>query len=406
MQSSESRGYDVERVRAEFPALTDGTSFLDGPGGTQVPLPVAQAVAHTLTLPISNRGPLTASARLAEQVVADFRSACADLLGASPGGIVHGRSATALAFDTARTLSRTWSAGDEIVATRLDHDSNIRPWLMAAETVGATVRFADFDPLTGELPTDAVTDLIGPRTKLVAFTAASNLLGTRPDIAALAAAARSVGALSYLDAVHHVPHVRTSFAELGVDFLACSPYKFLGPHCGVLAAHPDLLESLRPAKLVPSTDAVPERFELGTLPYELLAGTTAAVDFIAELAPGSATDRAARLDASFSALHAHEGALRAELEAGLDELAARRYGRAERRTPTVLFSLPGHSNGDVAAHLASRGVNAPAGSFYALLASEHLGLGEAGAVRAGIAPYSTSADVHRLLSALAELPTR
>lgn len=397
--------FDVEAVRAQFPALRSGTAFFDGPGGTQVPTPVARAVADTLTSPIANRGQVTAAARAAEQVVADCRAAGADLLGADPRGVVFGRSATALAFDLARVLRRSWGASDEIVITRLDHDSNIRPWLLAALRAGATVQMADFDPTTGALDTAAVTDLITSNTRLVAFTAASNLLGTRPDITAIAAAARSVGALTYLDAVHHVPHLRTDLTGLGVDFLACSPYKFLGPHCGLLAVDPDLLESLQPDKLLPSTDDVPERFELGTLPYELMAGTTAAVDFLASLS-SAAGDRRTRLDASFAALETHENALIAELEAGLDDLDARRYSQAGLRTPTVLFDLPGVPAAAVADHLASVGVNAPAGSFYALLAADHLGLGEPGAVRAGLAPYSNRADVARLLDGLAQLASK
>lgn len=398
---------DVTTVRAHFPALASGVAFFDGPGGTQVPTPVAEAVATTLTSPIANRGAVTAAARAAEQVVAECRQALADLLGADPSGVVFGRSATALAYDASRALAKTWAPGDEIVVTRLDHDANIRPWYAAAERAGAVLRMVDFDSETGELRIEAVAAALSDRTRLVAFTAASNLIGTRPDIRALADLAHQSGALVYLDAVHHVPHLRTDLTALGVDFLACSPYKFLGPHCGVLAADPAQLTELHPDKLLPSPEAVPERFELGTLPYELMAGVTAAVDFLSNLLPsnGSGSEsRSERLDRSFAALEAHEDGLLAELVAGLGALpGVRLIGRPQRRTPTVLFEVDGLTPAEVADRLASVGVNAPAGSFYALAASRHLGLGDAGAVRAGLAPYSNRDDVQRLVDGVAQL---
>ena len=209
------------------------------------------------------------------------RAALGDLMGTDPGGVVFGRSMTALTFEMARTLSQGWGPGDEVVVSRLDHDANIRPWVLAAERVGATVRWAEFDPATGELEPDAVAAVVGDRTRLVAVTAASNLIGTMPDLPAIAAIAHDAGALLYVDAVHLAPHGLVDRVAMGADLVACSPYKFFGPHCGALAAAPELLESLHPDKLVPSSDAVPERFELGTLPYELLAGVTAAVDVIA-----------------------------------------------------------------------------------------------------------------------------
>src|SRR5947209_6519090 len=212
----------------------------------------------------------------------------ADLLGADPRGVVFGRSATQLTFDLARTLAGTWGPGDEIVVTRLDHDANIRPWVLAAESVGATVRWAPFDPTTGELTADDVAGELTGATRLVAVTGASNLLGTRPPLGEIGALVHGAGGLLAVDGVHLTAHAPVDVTALGADFYTCSPYKFLGPHCGVLAGRPELLERLQPVKLLPSTDAVPERFELGTLPYELLAGTTAAVEFLAALAPGGA----------------------------------------------------------------------------------------------------------------------
>ncbi|HMM95074.1 cysteine desulfurase-like protein [Phycicoccus sp.] len=397
--------YDVERIRSHFPALAEGAAHFDGPGGSQVPDVVGRAVADTLTSAISNRGTVTSSERRAEAVVGDFRLAMADLLGADPRGIVYGRSATALTYDLARAMAKGWGPGDEVVVTRLDHDSNIRPWVQAAEAVGATVRWVDFDPTSGEMPTAAVAEALSDRTRLVATTAAGNLIGTRPDTAAISEAAHAVGALHWVDGVHATAHLAVDVAALGADVWTCSPYKFLGPHCGVLAADPALLETLHPDKLLPSSDAVPERFELGTLPYELLAGATAAVDFLAGLddldTPVTPDDRRERLVASMAALEKHEEGLLATLEPAL---RARRgvtvWSNAARRTPTLLFSVTGRDPQDVRGVLASHGVNAPAGSFYAVECSRHLGLGDTGGVRVGLAPYTNRDDVDRLLTAL------
>lgn len=393
------RGFSVEAVRKQFPALTEGAAHFDGPGGSQTPQVVADTVARTMVSALANRGALTAAERRADQLVVDARQAMADLLGADPRGIVFGRSMTALTYDFSRTLAKEWGPGDEIVVTRLDHDANIRPWVQAAEAVGATVRWLSFDPATSEL--DDIEPLLSERTRLVAVTAASNLIGTRPDIEAIASKVRAVGALLYLDAVHLTAHAPI---DAGVaDFFVCSPYKFFGPHCGVLAASPELLERLRPDKLLPATDVVPERFELGTLPYELLAGTTAAVDFIAGLG-GEGVGRRERLRGSLEMLEAHEDGLRVELEGRLAAIdGVTLYGHAQRRTPTLLFSVAGWESSAVAAKLAECGVNAPAGAFYALEASRHLGLGDTGAVRAGLAPYTDRCDVDRLVQALAAM---
>ncbi|WP_410565475.1 cysteine desulfurase-like protein [Amycolatopsis sp. cmx-4-61] len=394
--------YDVQKIRAHFPALDGGAAHFDGPGGSQVPDVVGEAVAGTLCAAIANRGLVTAAERRASAVVAEARQAVADLLAADPAGVVFGRSMTQLTYDFSRTLAQKWGPGDEVVVTRLDHDANIRPWVQAAAAAGATVRWADFDPATGELP--PFGGLLSERTRLVAVTAASNLLGTRPDIPAIAAEVHAAGALLYVDGVHLTPHAAVDVTALGADFYACSPYKFLGPHLGVVAAAPALLETLHPDKLLPSTNAVPERFELGTLPYELLAGTTAAIDFLAGLVPATGSRRT-RLLASMAALEAHEAALLSRLDTGLASLpGVTRYGAPERRrTPTMLFSVEGVPSQAVYEHLGAAGVNAPAGSFYAIECSRHLGLGDTGAVRAGIAPYTTEEDVDRLLAGVASL---
>jgi cysteine desulfurase family protein (TIGR01976 family) len=392
--------YDVAAVRAHFPALQAGIAHFDGPGGTQVPDTVARAVAETLTSPIANRGRVTAAERLADDVVRGARQAVADLLGADPRGVLFGRSATQLTFDVSRALAAGWGPGDEVVVSRLDHDANVRPWVIAAEAAGATVRWAAFDPATGELTADDVAEVLTERTRLVAVTGASNLIGTRPPVAEIAALVHGMGALLAVDGVHLTAHASIDVAALGADLYTCSPYKFLGPHCGTLTADPALLESLTPAKLLPSSNDVPERFELGTLPYELLAGTTAAIDFLADLAPAGGTRRE-RLIAAMTMLEAYEDDLREHLEAGLTALpGVRLWSRAGHRTPTLLVTVDGRDVADAYRLLADRGVNAPAGSFYAIETSRWLGLGDAGGLRAGLAPYSDADDVERLLTGL------
>jgi len=397
--------YDVARIRSMFPSLGSGWAHFDGPGGTQTPRPVGDAVASVLTGPLSNRGTVGESEERAEAAVHGFRLAMADLLDAHPRGIVHGRSATQLIYDFSRNLSRDWREGDEVIVTRLDHDANVRPWVQAAEHRGATVRWAEFDPATGELPTDAVASLLSDRTRAVAVTGASNLIGTMPDIPAIAAAAHQAGALVFVDGVHLTAHELPDVEEFGADFFVCSPYKFLGPHCGVLAARPELLEGIMPDKLLPATNVVPERFEFGTLPYELLAGVTAAVDVLAGLDPEAAEaaeSRRERLAASYASLHEHEEVLRARLEAGMRELPGVDIrSRAGRRTPTLLVTFEGRAASEVTSSLAAGKVLAPSGNFYALEVSRHLGLGDDGGLRMGLAPYTDESDVDRLLEGLA-----
>ena len=390
---------DVAAVRAQFPALTAGAAHFDGPGGSQTPEAVARAVHDTLVSPIANRGSVTRAERNAEAVVVAARAAMADLLAADPRGIVFGRSMTQLTFDLSRTLAQGWRAGDEVVVSRLDHDANVRPWVIAAQRAGATVRWVDFDPATAELTTEHVAAVLGDRTRLVAVTGASNLLGTCPDLPAIAALVHGVGALFSVDGVHLTAHAPIDVAAIGADFFACSPYKFYGPHCGVLAAAPELLERLHPDKLAPSTDAVPERFELGTLPYELMAGTTAAVEFIAGLA-GTDGTRRDRVVAAMAASWEHEHALRQRIEAAVAELGGVTvHSRARRRTPTLLLTFADRAPYDAYRFLADRDVNAPAGTFYAYEPARRLGLDEGG-LRVGLAVYNDDNDVDRLLDGL------
>jgi cysteine desulfurase family protein (TIGR01976 family) len=401
--------YDVDRLRARIPALNSGVSFFDGPGGTQTPDTVAAAIAGALTAGMSNRGRVTEAERNADDVTLAARQAAADLVNADPRGVVFGRSATSITFEVARTLAQGWGPGDEVIVTRLDHDANVRPWVTAAERAGATVRWAAFDRETGALDVEAVTSLVNESTRLVAVTGASNILGTRPDIAAIAAVVHEGDALLYVDGVHLTAHAPIDMRALGADFFVCSPYKFLGPHNALLAASPALLETMHPDKLKPSTEEVPERFELGTMQYELLAGVTAAIDMLADLVPGdeATMSRRARIVRSMVALEEYEDGLHSRMRAGLESLAGiELFSHAPLRTPTELFRFAGIDSQDVYRGLAGLGVNAPAGSFYAIEAAEWLGLGKEGAVRAGLAPYTTANDVDRLINGLAEVTSR
>lgn len=396
--STTTRQYDVAAVREQFPSLRSGRAHFDAPGGTQTPEPVARAVYDALTAPLSNRGRRTPAERNADAIVLGARAAMGDLLGVDPGTVAFGRSATALTFEMARTLSQGWRSGDDIILSRLDHDANVGPWLIAAGRAGVQVSWADFDPATGELDLASVADQLTPRTRLVAVTAASNLIGTRPDLAAVAELVHGTPALLYVDGVHHTAHSFVDVPALGADLYVCSPYKFLGPHCGVLTGRADLLRDLAPDKLRPSTDDVPERFELGTLPYELLAGTTAAVDFLAGLVPAEGTRRD-RLRASLAALEQHEDTLRARLEDGLAQLpGVTVHSLAEHRTPTLFMTFADLPAAEVSDRLAADGIDAPAGTFYAYEPARRLGVDSG--LRIGLAPYSTEDDVDRFLTSV------
>ncbi len=405
MPNSPVFAYDIDRIRADFPSLASGWALFDGPGGTQTPRQVIAAIAAALEGPIANRGAITLGERNAESTVIGARQAIADLVNGDPRGVVFGRSATQLAYDFSRLLSASWLPGDEIIVTRLDHDSNVRPWVQAAQRRGATVRWLDFDPVTSQVSIAQFQDLLSERTKLVAVTAASNLLGTLPPVAALTTLAHTVGALVYVDGVHYTAHACVDVQALGADFFACSSYKFLGPHLGALVASPALLERLTPDKLLPSTNEVPERFEYGTLPYELLAGVTAAVDYLAGLdgSTAGAAMRRPRLVSSFAALEEHESSLRAQLETGLAKLTGVTvHSRAAQRTPTTLITFAGRPASHAYQFLAAHKVAAPASNFYGLEASRRLGLGDAGGLRMGLAPYTSTDDIVRLLTGLDE----
>ena len=403
MTSAKAVAYDVDRIRARIPALAGGVAYFDGPGGTQTPDLVAAAIASALTSPLSNRARVTGAEINADDITLAARQAGADLVNGDPRGIAFGRSMTDITFDIARTLAQGWGPGDEIVVTRLDHDGNVRPWVTYAQRSGATLRWVYFDKATGVLAVADVTKLLNENTRLVAITGASNLLGTRPDLVAIGKAVHQTPALFYVDGVHLTAHAPVDMQAIGADFYVCSPYKFLGPHIGMLAASPALLETLHPDKLRPSTESVPDRLELGTLPYELLAGITAAVDVLADLVPGDEAkmSRRDRIVRSMAALESYEDELHVYLRAGLESVPGiRLYCHAPHRTPTELFSIDGVDSEKIYVTLSALGVNAPASSFYAIEAADWIGLGEPGAVRVGLAPYTNHDDVDRLIAGL------
>jgi cysteine desulfurase family protein (TIGR01976 family) len=297
---------------------------------------------------------------------------------------------TAMTMRFSAAVGRTLKPGDEIVCTRLDHDANVAPWLIAAGRAGATVRFAEPEPGTLDLPASAVEAVLGDRTRWIAVTAASNAVGTVPDLPGIVAAARGAGARVYVDAVHAAPHRVIDAQALGCDALACSAYKWFGPHIGILWARPELLAELQPDKLRPSPDTAPDRWELGTLPFESLAGVRAAAEFMLGL------DRAA--------LRAHEDALLAAMLDGLGAIdGVTLHGAARDRTPTIMFSVRGRGAEDVARTLAAEEVAVWHGNYYALELARHLGLEGGGAVRAGAVAYTSDEDVRRLVAAVARL---
>jgi cysteine desulfurase family protein (TIGR01976 family) len=377
--------------RTRFPGLSDGWARLDGAAGTQmVDDAIEEMAAWMRSGHSANQAGAFQAAERTDALVDQARASVARLLGAGAEGIVFGPSMTALTMRFSAAACRALQPGDEIVCTRLDHDANVAPWLIAAARAGAEVRFAEPDRETLELPAAAVEAVLSERTRWVAVTAASNAVGTIPDLDGIVAAAHAVGARVFVDAVHATPHRVIDVAALGCDALACSAYKWFGPHIGILWARPELLEELAPDKLRPSPDTVPERWELGTLPFESLVGVRAAADFMLRL------DR--------EELRAHEDRLLAQMVEGLGAFdGVTVHGTARDRTATVMFTVDGRSSHDVAAHLARAEVAVWHGNYYALELSRWLGLEPDGALRAGVVAYNERDDVDRLLEAVAEL---
>ncbi len=399
---------DVAAVRACYPALADGYAYLDGAAGTQVPAAVIDAMSAAQSAGLGNAGGAFPASKRSDEITAACRAAVAALTGGEPDGVVLGPNMTTLTYRLAGALAKDWRPGDEVVVSRLDHDANVRPWVQAARQAGAVVRWAEVDPDTGELPASQYRELITDRSRLVAVTAASNVIGTRPDVPAVTAAARAVGALSYVDGVHATPHVPVDVRALGADFYATSAYKWSGPHVGAVVADPAVLAGLRPDKLVPSPDRVPERFELGTLPFASLAGVAAAVEHLASLgAPRTAQAGTLRdrVLASMTAVQRYEQELFGVLLAGLDSMPhVTSYGRAASRTATAYFTVAGRTPAQVAGQLADRKINVWHGHNYAWELTGVLGIRDSGsAVRAGLVHYNDRSEVDRLLSAVAEL---
>ena len=377
--------------RDRFPGLRDGWARLDGPAGTQMVDAAIDAMADWMRSGRNaNHGGVFAAARHTDELVDTTRASAGALLGGDPRGVAFGPSMTDLTMRFAAAAGRALHPGDEVICTRLDHDANVRPWLIAAERAGAAVRFADPEPETLELPASAVEAVLSDRTRWVAVTAASNATGTVPELDAIIAAAHAAGARVYGDAVHAAPHRRLDVEALGCDALACSAYKWFGPHVGILWGRPDLLAELGPDKLRPSPDRVPDRWELGTLPFEALAGVRAAADYM--------------LSTDWEQVRVHEESL---LAAALDGLGAMAHvtvhGAARDRAPTLMFSVAGHRPDEVASALAERQIAVWHGNYYAWELERHLGLEPQGAVRAGFVHYNAEADAERFLAAVAEL---
>lgn len=396
--------WDIEGIRAQYPALKDGTVYLDGAGGTQVPECVIEAISDAHRGGLSNvHGSFSASHR-SDRLIADAREAVADLVGGSAGGVVLGPNMTTLTYRLAGALAKTWSPGDEIVLSELDHDSNVRPWVQAAAAAGVTVRWARVDPLTTDLPAGQYAELVNPRTKLVAVAAASNLIGTMTDVAVISAIAHAAGALTYVDAVAAAPHFRLDMSSVGADFMAVSSYKWCGPHAGAVVASVDLLETLHPDKLEPSSSEVPERFEVGTAGLANMAGITAAVDHLADLLPG-AGDRRQRLDRSFAALRARENiAVRGAISRLTGIPGVHMVGAPTLRTGTICFTVDTLAPDEVAAQLGEQDICVWSGHAYAWELAKAMGIRDTGgAIRVSLSPYTAESDLDRLVTAMASI---
>jgi cysteine desulfurase family protein (TIGR01976 family) len=381
---------DVEAVRRRFSALRQPLAFFDGPGGTQVPDEVIDAVSRYYRESNANVSGPYATSRRTEALVEQARLTAGEFLGCAPEEAIFGANMTTLAFALTRTAGRSWQEGDEIIVTKLDHDANVSPWLELAHDKGLTVHFADINDDT-TLDLDDLQRLLSERTRVVAFPVASNAVGTLSDVRRIVELAHEAGALAWADAVHYGPHGPIDVSDWGVDVLICSPYKFFGPHLGVAFGRAELLESWRPYKVRPASDEpLGHRFETGTLAHELLAGFVAAVEYIESI--------------GWEAIQSHERTLGDRFLAGLPEQVTL-YGlpTMEGRVATFAFNVEGVPTRDAAARLGDAGYAVWQGNYYALEVMNRLGLGDEGAVRAGIVHYNTAEEVDGLLAAIAAL---
>ncbi|MGZ8283307.1 MAG: cysteine desulfurase-like protein [Allosphingosinicella sp.] len=408
--------FPIDQIRTEFPALSGGDGsriYFDAPGGTQACRRAIAAMAGHLEQGTANSGGAFVTSEETDAMSVAAHAAAADLLGGDAAEIAFGPNMTSLTLAVSRSLARDWRAGDEIVLTRLDHDANVWPWAMAAEDRGVTLRWLDFDPAEGTLRLDDLPGLIGPRTRLVAVGGASNALGTLNDVAQIVRIVRANSdAVVFVDAVQSVPHVPTDVRALGCDLLACSPYKFFGPHQGILWGRADLLAGLTAYKVRPaSTEPAALRFETGTPSFEAQAGVLGTIDYLEWLgraiAPQPPATRRAALVAAMAGCVDYERGLGERLLEGLRGIAgARLYGppAMDGRVPTFAFTLDGHHPDAVAAHLARHRIHAWSGHFYAVEPVRRLGLWDRGGlVRVGLCHYSRIEEVERLLEALAAL---
>jgi cysteine desulfurase family protein (TIGR01976 family) len=399
----------VDDIRAQFPALERKHSgvpvaYFDGPGGTQVPRSVVEAMSNYLYHHNANTHWNYPTSAETDAMIAGARKAIAEFVGGLPDEIVFGANATTLAFHVSRALAQQISTHDEVIVTELDHHANVGPWQALARETGCTLRVVKMDSQTGELDWLDFANAITKKTKLVAVGAASNALGTINNVQRASQMAKLVGALTFVDAVHYVPHHLANVREMECDFLVCSAYKFYGPHIGALWCRRELLESLPFAKVLPSSDLAPERAETGTLNHEGMAGAASAVGFLASLATGSS--RREQLLESYRELHERSAALTTQLWRGLAATeGVTLYGPPPDapRTSTVAFTVRGVPSSEVARRLADRAVFVSHGNFYAATVIERLGLGREGLVRAGCACYTTTGEIERLIAGVREI---
>lgn len=396
-------------IRSFFPALErthnqNSVAYFDGPGGTQVPRQVAEAMTDYLYHHNANTHWAYPTSEETDAVLENARDACADFLNASPREIAFGANMTTLTFHLSRALGAQYGRGDEIVVTELDHHANVAPWHRLEVERGVSVRTVEMIPETGQLNWESFERAITKKTRLVAIGAASNALGTVNDVSRAIQMARSVGALVFVDAVHYVPHALVDVQQLDCDFLGMSAYKFYGPHIGVLFGKLPLLESIDFPKLIPAPDSPPENLETGTQNHEGIVGAGATIDFLASLAGGES--RRSRLTAVYDELHARSSVLTKQLWDGLGLIQrVRLFGPSSEmpRTPTISFIVDGVTSTEVARQLAVRGLFLSHGDFYAATVPERLGLGEEGLVRAGCACYTTTGEIERLIEGVGEI---
>lgn len=403
MQTTTPRTASVQEIRAQFPALErlhEGRpiAYFDGPGGTQVPRSVVDAMTDYLFHHNANTHWEYPTSVETDALIAASREAIADFLGATPAEIAFGANMTTLTFHLSRALGREMDPGDEVVVTELDHHANVAPWRALARERGVTIRTVRMDPTTGRLDWNDLEQALSNRTRILAIGAASNAIGTITDVQRATEIAHAVGARVFVDAVHYAPHHLVDVRAIDCDFLACSPYKFYGPHLGVLYGKRELIEALDAPKLDPAPNYAPDRLETGTQNHEGIVGAAAAVDFLASLSEGET--RRDRLRTTFQALHERGERLLARLWDGLAAIqGVRLYGPepGTERTATIAFTVAGMPSATVARRLADLGVFVSNGDFYATTVVERLGLQEGGLVRAGCAIYTTEDEVERLI---------